>query len=345
MSIATTEVFSSVIGQTGVALWHIDNYSLMTIKDNIYFDSPILVIAGSKWKIRLHPGGQVAVGYITPATKKVGFYITSLQKITARAELSFPNLTTTPDFWRIPSQDWDIDTSMGWRESEYLTTELNNKLLKDRFTIQVKIWVSGTTLEHLDVPITLLPTRVYTKDLCDELGELLRLGKKTDVVLLVNGDEINVHRLILEMRSPVFEAMFTHKMTESLTGEVEICNIRTPVFREFLKFIYTGSLENKETEFVCELFAVANQYQVSSLIHCCSNILIGSIQMDNVICLLQMSEKFKAEDLKMACLQLITSNHEKMKTLINSSEAKSLSVEILKDVMNFSMQRLTCIPK
>jgi hypothetical protein len=63
---------------------------------------------------------------------------------------------------------------------------------------------------------------------------------RSDVTLVVEGQEIFAHRLILAARSPVFAAMFSHKMVESRENVVRLEDISEPVFRQLLKFMYTG---------------------------------------------------------------------------------------------------------
>lgn len=51
------------------------------------------------------------------------------------------------------------------------------------------------------------------------------------------------HKLILSIRSPVFERMFSHQeMRENQTNIVTIVDIKIEVFREMFRFIYTGTV-------------------------------------------------------------------------------------------------------
>lgn len=73
------------------------------------------------------------------------------------------------------------------------------------------------------------------------MDKLLNNGTFSDTVLVVDGREFYAHKAILAARSPVFNAMFEHEMTESRKGRVEISDIDPDVFSEMLKFIYTGN--------------------------------------------------------------------------------------------------------
>ena len=67
------------------------------------------------------------------------------------------------------------------------------------------------------------------------LGRLLETGLHSDVTLEVEGQELPAHKAILAARSPVFKAMFEHKMSEALEGKVVIDDISLPVMRDLLK--------------------------------------------------------------------------------------------------------------
>ena len=51
------------------------------------------------------------------------------------------------------------------------------------------------------------------------------------------GEEIRAHKAILAVRSPVFNAMFGHKMSESLEGKVMIDDMPVAALRELIKCV------------------------------------------------------------------------------------------------------------
>lgn len=81
-------------------------------------------------------------------------------------------------------------------------------------------------------------------------ARLLDSGLHSDVTLLcesellrkrnlnpATGEQIPAHKAILAARSPVFEAMFAHKMRESLDGKVEIEGVHPAVLRQILRSV------------------------------------------------------------------------------------------------------------
>ena len=113
----------------------------------------------------------------------------------------------------------------------------------------------------------------YSYKLCDKLlGQHMlqsTLGDAlTDVECHVSGQVFRVHRVILSARSPVFAAMFSAKMSESETGQVTIVDVTPETFRDFLQFLYTGSLDPTSLTSV-ELEMCADKYQVDTLFSLC----------------------------------------------------------------------------
>ncbi len=58
----------------------------------------------------------------------------------------------------------------------------------------------------------------------------------------VDDEELAAHRIILMARSPVFHALLNSEMREGVEGVVTIEDVRGPVFRALLHFVYTDCL-------------------------------------------------------------------------------------------------------
>ena len=85
--------------------------------------------------------------------------------------------------------------------------------------------------------------------------KLLKSGMHSDVTLICEGEEIPAHKNILAARSSVFDAMFAHKMAESLESKVMIDDMRLDVFRAFLRYELQllGCFPNSDSP-NCQLF-------------------------------------------------------------------------------------------
>ena len=114
---------------------------------------------------------------------------------------------------------------------------------------------------------------------CD-IGQLLKTQKFSDVRLKVNEEIFHAHKLILATRSPVFAAMFEHKMSENADSFVDIVDTDNEVFKEMLTYIYTEQAPNlKDTAF--GLLAVADKYQLDKLKDMCSIYLGDNLTTEN----------------------------------------------------------------
>jgi len=91
--------------------------------------------------------------------------------------------------------------------------------------------------------------------------------KMTDIEFLVGEESFGAHRSLLSARSPVFAAMFASGMKEDKTGQVHIEDVDPTTFQQFLKFLYTGTLEHSFMD--SDLFEVADRYQIETLMELC----------------------------------------------------------------------------
>lgn len=96
-----------------------------------------------------------------------------------------------------------------------------------------------------------------------DLKEILLNNNFSDIVLNVEGQEFKAHRCILAARSPVFFAMMTHETKEKISGTVDIPDIDTKIFRNFLNYLYTENVDNLTSGNAFKLYTTADKYQVN----------------------------------------------------------------------------------
>jgi len=106
------------------------------------------------------------------------------------------------------------------------------------------------------------------KQLAEDMNKLAEAEVLSDVVIICEGDvKLKAHRAVLAARSPVFQAMFTHDMTEKLSGQVKIPDCKPEVMRDFLHFLYHAKLDSYDH--ADKLLELADKYQVASLEKAC----------------------------------------------------------------------------
>jgi len=132
------------------------------------------------------------------------------------------------------------------------------------------------------------------------MGEkLLNSYQKEDMVdfqiKLSDGSEINVHKYILCLHSPVFSRMINNNaMMESLENSVQISDFDPDVVRSFIEFLYSGEIpEDIDAE---KLLLIADKYQVDCLIKHCLQLLVQTITRENCCHLLMHLKRFNYFD-------------------------------------------------
>ncbi|KAK3131666.1 hypothetical protein QOZ80_6AG0509660 [Eleusine coracana subsp. coracana] len=147
-----------------------------------------------------------------------------------------------------------------------------------------------------------------------------REKRGTDVTFKVKDEAFSAHKIILAMRSPVFNAAFYGPMAETNTSSsgrcVEVEDMHPDVFRALLHFIYTDSMlpamedgveESRET--IEHLLAAADRYDMGRLKLICEDILCKSLDVENVATTLALAELHHCGVLRDACVELIATTN------------------------------------
>uniref|UniRef100_A0A6V7J9U8 BTB domain-containing protein n=1 Tax=Bracon brevicornis TaxID=1563983 RepID=A0A6V7J9U8_9HYME len=153
----------------------------------------------------------------------------------------------------------------------------------------------------------------------------------TDVTILVDGQRFPAHKLFLAMRSPVFAAMFSHKLKENETNEVHIEDTDPEVVQAMLEFIYTDRVSNI-TPLARDLLAVADKYNLVGLKTMCEEKLYETLQTDNAGEILMLAEMYGSSDF-VSCVIGFVSDH--FRDIVQTEAFDEVnSVEILKRLMD-----------
>ncbi|XP_036109481.1 speckle-type POZ protein-like isoform X3 [Molossus molossus] len=105
-------------------------------------------------------------------------------------------------------------------------------------------------------------------------------------------------------RSPVFNAMFEHEMEESKKNRVEINDVDPEVFKEMMRFIYTGKAPNLD-RMADNLLAAADKYALERLKVMCEEALCSNLTVENVADTLVLADLHSAEQLKAQAIDFI----------------------------------------
>jgi speckle-type POZ protein len=155
-----------------------------------------------------------------------------------------------------------------------------------------------------------------TGGLSSHLEELFNDMSLSDVNFTIVDREIPAHKVILSARSKYFAAMFQHPMKEQSTNQIKIEDTEPEVFKELLRFIYTGRVSTATMEtMAANLFIAADKYLLDELKTECENHLLHHLSPDNCVVLLLTGDLTNpAEPLKEAAKFLRRFPNEVMAT-------------------------------
>lgn len=140
--------------------------------------------------------------------------------------------------------------------------------------------------------------------LAEDLGNLWENTRFTDCSFFVRGQEFKAHKSVLAARSPVFNAMFEHEMEESKKNRVEINDVDPDVFKEMMRFVYTGKAPNLD-KMADNLLAAADKYALERLKVMCEEALCSNLSVENVADTLVLADLHSAEQLKAQAIDFI----------------------------------------
>ncbi|KAL7303204.1 hypothetical protein TKK_0004406 [Trichogramma kaykai] len=149
---------------------------------------------------------------------------------------------------------------------------------------------------------------------------------------------VPAHKLVLAGASPVFRAMFSAEMLETQQNVVEMVDIRREIVVEMLRYVYTGSVQQKpplECGAYCELLAASDKYQIEPLKHVCEEKLGSLLSVENCIMVLNYAEKHGAPELRMDGV-LYAKTH--MAELVDSEPMKQHASPFVLDIIRLLLR-------
>jgi len=168
-----------------------------------------------------------------------------------------------------------------------------------------------------------------------KLHKSMQQSEFADVTCIVEGREVQCHRLVLSNASEHFRAMFSCGMKESNTQRVELPNISFATFQHVLCYLYTTklpSMSELSLTQIQELLQAAKYLLVKELPQQLIGELSKQIDNSNVCSVLQFADTISSEALKGACLHHIKSNYL---TMLQGRHMEGLQAapELLLEVM------------
>ncbi|KAK6488579.1 kelch-like protein 29 [Huso huso] len=139
----------------------------------------------------------------------------------------------------------------------------------------------------------------HPKEMLKELNQQRRAKEFTDLKIIVEGKEFEVHQNVLASCSLYFKDLVKRSSSESRNGEkleLTMANIDADVLELLLEFVYTGSLiidsANAKT-----LLEAANKFQFNTFCKVCVSFLEKQLTASNCLGVLAMAEAMQCTEL------------------------------------------------
>ncbi|XP_076453620.1 RCC1 and BTB domain-containing protein 1-like [Babylonia areolata] len=166
--------------------------------------------------------------------------------------------------------------------------------------------------------------RIYCLDqvrgtrVADSIAQAFDDPETSDLRFVVESKEICVHKAILKIRCQHFRSMFQSCWSEDEKDCIEMSKYSFPVYRAFLRYLYTDCVDLPPEEAI-NLLDLANAYCEDRLKQKCEEIICQGISVDNVAMLYAAAIKFQAKSLEEFCFRFAL-NHL---TAVTQTEAFS----------------------
>lgn len=346
-----TTVVTDLCVQEACACWRIEGFSgVRGVKDVAMESGPLLEVSGVKFGMKAYWAGKSPEG-------KDGYYRLAFVCLSDISEPVFPEIAIrvidqVKDSAHIvrktgegaqlchkgAGMGWDnvgrfaelVNPLFGLCKQDAVVLELTVKMASstprvNRFPLASN-WCSGAAGRGHDAKAA--------RSIADDAAAFLAAAHATDVELKGSLDEgeagVPAHRVILAMRSPVFQRMFfASGMLESKSNAaINVEGADRPIVQKFVKFLYSDKLDAETTaswDLLCHLLSLAHRYEVQSLVEYCSAQIAASLTEENA-----------AEGLRVAELLQLASLKEQVMGFLCASRTRLAAIQKTKSFMRMA---------
>ena len=181
----------------------------------------------------------------------------------------------------------------------------------DTLTVRCELSIKGGGVSLVDGgPSILVPAgneERSTRNFMENMEEIFKVGKFTDVTIDCQGKQFQCHKAILAGRSSVFDAMFSPNFKEGIENKVEVVDVSADIFEEILRFIYSGEVRHLKAG-AKHLLVAAEKYNLVDLKKFCEESLCVNMTVENVLDLIELADLHDAANLRATALEFIGKN-------------------------------------
>ncbi|EHB06103.1 RCC1 and BTB domain-containing protein 1 [Heterocephalus glaber] len=123
-----------------------------------------------------------------------------------------------------------------------------------------------------------------------------------DLKFRIDGKYVHVHKAVLKIRCEHFRSMFQSYWNEDMKEVIEIDQFSYPVYRAFLQYLYTDTVDLPPEDAI-GLLDLATSYCENRLKKLCQHIIKRGITVENAFSLFSAAVRYDAEDLEEFCFK------------------------------------------
>ncbi|UIZ27844.1 hypothetical protein KXD40_004310 [Peronospora effusa] len=167
--------------------------------------------------------------------------------------------------------------------------------------------------------------------LISDLRLLVNNDIMSDVTFIVEGIPVYGHK-ILCIRCSYFNAMLTGEMLESRAREIQITDVRRPIFISLMEYLYTDYID-VAVDIAMELFVTADRYGVERLKRICESKMLGSLCVENAASIFHAADLHNATVLRDQCVTYMLHNFDAVTKTDAFEEMGRTNVELVFELL------------
>ena len=132
-----------------------------------------------------------------------------------------------------------------------------------------------------------------------------------DATLVVDDEQMGVHRAVLSQGSPYFQTLFDSRYAYDHITQVVLHNVDMVSVQAVVNFLYTGKIQIKESN-VEGLYGAADLFQLVEVRDLCVDCMISTLDYNNCIDRLKFSERLEIKKLYDAAIKSFKSRFKEV---------------------------------
>jgi len=145
----------------------------------------------------------------------------------------------------------------------------------------------------------------------------------TDFEIVSDGKSYPCHKVFLSAASTVLKGMIDSGMKESLNSSLVLESFPEDVMNSFLRFIYTGDMDEKVMSENCVIFLeLGEKYDMEDLKEVAEQAMISSLNLENMISFFKAGQMLRGENIRASAKTFIRVN------IKNVSDKQKLRTEL-----------------